>query len=199
MTKGVVLSIILSISFSTFNMFAQRVVYDVRLAGKDIGEITVSLDKNGKQETYEVKSDVKFKVLWNKYHRLTNNFVLFENEALKTSYSSISMNNELEDSTSLHLSEGVYNCYRHPSENFQIKNALVHYSTVKLYFEEPIGKSLIYSERFLEYCPIKPIGNGKYRLYLPNGKENSYTYENGELVEVFVDRTWFNIRFCKSP
>ena len=39
--------------------------------------------------------------------------------------------------------------------------------------------SIPFSERFLAYCKVEDIGNGEYTVYLPNGKQNIYTYEKG--------------------
>lgn len=188
---------LLILSIISSNLLAQEYAYAIRMGGKDIGEITASRTETQSTETYKVLSNVDFKVLWKKYNRKTDNFVIYEDSAIKTSYSSISMNNKLEDSTAINWINNSYKCYRYSDKKKEACDSLVSYSSVKLYFEEPIGMKEIYSERFLAYCPIELIGAHKYKLYLPNGKENCYTYESGELIEVFVDRTWFNIRFQK--
>ena len=175
-----------------------KTAYSVKLAGKKIGEITISKIHNGNIDTIEVNSEVNFKVLWSKYFRQTTSIVTFKNNGLTSSYTNIRLDHELEDSTALILTKNKYQGYRYPNEQVELADLSISYSSVKLYFEEPVGKSEIFSERFLANCPIKVIGEGKYRLYLPNGKQNTYTYVNGELIEVFVDRTWFNIRFCKE-
>ena len=118
---------------------------------------------------------------------------MYENEAVKTSFLGIYMNNDLEDSSSINLDQNKYNCYRYPDDRFALNSTELLFTTAKLYFHEPVGIQRIYSERFLQYCSLEPKGNHKYKLNLPNGRVNYYTYGDDKLVEILVDRTWFNL------
>ena len=178
-----------------FHVSAQKVIYGVHMGGKEIGQITASLTKTDTTQTYQVFSDVKFKVLWKNYHRTTTHHVIYENEFLKTSLSNVSMNNELEDSARMNFNQDAYDCYRYPDKEYSADHGEINYTTARLYFDEPVGIKNIYSERFLAFCPLESLGDHKYKLYLTNGKENYYTYSDGILTEVFVDRTWFNLTF----
>ena len=177
---------------------AQKSTYAVRFAGMEIGEISTSLTESEHIQTYEVISDVSFKVLWKKYNRRTINLVTYENEAMKTSYSGVYINNDLEDSAAMNLEYEKYYCYRYPDERFVLNDAQVGFTSVMLYYQEPVGIEKVYSERFLEYCSLEALDDHKYKLYLPNRKINYYTYEEGVLLEIFVDRTWFNLRFQRK-
>jgi hypothetical protein len=48
-----------------------------------------------------------------------------------------------------------------------------------LYYHEPIGKKLIWSDSFGKFLPIRLSGNHRYELILPDGKKNFYTYNYG--------------------
>ena len=95
----------------------------------------------------------------------------------------------------MNLEYEKYYCYRYPDERFVLNDAQVGFTSVMLYYQEPVGIEKVYSERFLEYCSLEALDDHKYKLYLPNRKINYYTYEEGVLLEIFVDRTWFNLRF----
>lgn len=200
--KCLILKYLIAILFFLFTPFldfqqvvGQHKAFSVSLGGKEIGEITASLTASGKTETYKVKSDVKFKALWKSYHRETNHFVVYENKQLKKSASSVYMNEELEDSTTTNRGQLKMNCYRYPDEQFVQNEHQIKFTTAKLYFQEPVNVDNIYSERFLAYCKVELVGKNKYKLHLTNGKKNYYTYTNGVLTEVFVDRTLFNLFF----
>ena len=177
---------------------AQKGAYAVRLAGIEIGEITTSLIESEHTQTYEIISDVSFKILWKRYNRKTINLVTYENEAMKTSFSGVYINNDLRDSAAMNLAQNNYHCYRYPDERFVLNDTQVVFTTVMLYYQEPVGIEKVYSERFLEYCSLEALDDHRYKLYLPNGKVNYYTYAERELLEIFVDRTWFNLRFQRK-
>jgi len=82
----------------------------------------------------------------------------------------------------------------HPSESFQQKPE-IGYSTARLYFEEPIGISEVYSEAFLEFALLEDEGNHTYKLTLPGNKINHYHYQDGKLMQIEVNRTWFDLVF----
>ena len=184
--------------FFQHSILAQEVKFSIHLAGKEIGNVHARLVKSDNTHTYEVFSDVNFKVLWKEYNRKTNNQVVYQDNMLMSSYNSVYMNEEMEDSSAIRQHQHQYHCYRYPEEKVDIPNKMVEFSTVKLYFIEPVGINSIYSERFLAYCPIELVEEHKYKLLLPNGKENVYTYANNRLVEVFVDRSWFNLHFLQK-
>lgn len=168
------------------------------LTGKKIGSIHASKTQVEGKIYYDVYSDVNFKVLWKKYNRKTKNVAEKLDGQLIKSSSGIYMNNELEDSAYFEKNQAKFDCYRFPDQEFSKNFEEITDHTMDLYFTEPRGLEKIYSERFLEYCEVKSKGLNKYLISLPNGKENVYTYEDGELVEVFVDRTWFNLTFKRD-
>jgi hypothetical protein len=200
MTKIRIIIILCSLFFlfGSIHLYAQKSTYIISAAGKKIGKINTSLVKLGDTETYEVVSEVDFKVLWTSYNRKTENVAVFENGILITSSSGVYMDHVLEDSSSMYLDENKYTCFRSPDQKFVLENQQLTFTTVMLYYNEPVGVEKIYSERFLDYCPIEKLDEHKYKIYLPNGKQNYYTYVNGILTEVFVDRTWFNLRFHRE-
>lgn len=188
-----------AIILSSIQLLAQVKSYNIILAGNEIGTITAIRTEISGAHHYDIKSEVHFKVLWKKYHRTTDNELVHKGDQILSSYSNIRMNDVLEDSAALHLNKkGEYEIYIEPEREVEMDNISIIFPAALLYFKEPKGVNEIFSERFLEHCSIKSKSEGKYVLELPNGKENVYTYVNGELQEVFVDRNWFNLRFIKN-
>ncbi len=189
----IVLSFILcSLSHSNYG---QELTYTINLRGGKIGEVNATRKVQSGKEIYEVISDVTFKVLWKSYNRVTENYLTFENGQIQSSLAAVYMNKTKEDSAAMHLINDKYSCYLFPDKKYEIENAKIDFFAAKLYFEEPINVKSVFTERFLEYSPLTHLGNNQYKLSLPNGKENIYTYKNGILVEVLIDRTWFVLKF----
>jgi len=195
---SVILSLILVTFLATLETKAQKHSYTINLRGDKIGEISATKIENDNATSYLVLSDVTFKVLWKSYNRTTEHNLLIQDNRIKKSYSGIYMNNTKEDSAAMEYLDKTYKCYEFPDNHFELEDLDITYFTAKMYFEEPTNIKSVFSERFLEYCPLEALGDHKYKLSLPNGKDNIYTYANGELMEVYVDRTWFNLKFKKQ-
>ena len=71
----------------------------------------------------------------------------------------------------------------------------ITYSMVSLYFKEPKGVDMVYSERYGEFLDIDKLEDHRYRLYLPDGREIVYNYENGNCVEIEVDHSLTTLYF----
>jgi len=73
------------------------------------------------------------------------------------------------------------------------------YSTVCLYFEEPLQKAKVFSEKFQQLISLKALGNSSYQLNLPNGRKTVYKYHKGQCQFVEADTEWARIRFVRLP
>jgi hypothetical protein len=45
-------------------------------------------------------------------------------------------------------------------------------------YVEPVKKQYIFSENFLRVIPVKEVAPHKYKLVLPGGHNNFYTYKS---------------------
>jgi hypothetical protein len=177
---------------------AQSSTYDV-FWGKDyIGNMDVGREfVEGKTE-YEFFVDVRFKILWKNYHRTTRvRAVYLGDTMIYSSYLSI-MNDDIKDWTYMERKNDIYKGFVHPDDSVKL-DEIINFSSAKLYYEQPKeGLDQIFAEGYTKFCKLENLGNDQYRLYLPGGKENVYTYKNSELLEVLVERTWFNLTFKKT-
>src|SRR3569833_1935450 len=48
-----------------------------------------------------------------------------------------------------------------------------------MYLQEPAGLSQVYSDNFQQFVQVKQVSSHTYRIYLPDGNYNFYTYTNG--------------------
>ncbi|MEL7342079.1 MAG: DUF6134 family protein, partial [Bacteroidota bacterium] len=66
----------------------------------------------------------------------------------------------------------------------RIEAAPIDYVLLSMYFEEPFGRTRVYSERQGVYLPLKALGNHRYELTTYAGRPAIYTYKNGRCVSI---------------
>ncbi len=73
--------------------------------------------------------------------------------------------------------------------------ARAKYTILSMYYEEPINKTKVFSERFATYCALRPLGNQIYEVSLPNGNKNQYKYKNGKCTEITANTSLATLKF----
>ena len=71
----------------------------------------------------------------------------------------------------------------------------IRYNTLMLYTNIPKNISKVFSGNFQKMLDIKKIAENKYRLILPDGKFNDYTYTNGICTKVEIVRSLGTVQF----
>ena len=71
----------------------------------------------------------------------------------------------------------------------------IRYSTLLLFTNIPETIYQVYSDNFQKLLDIKKVEENKYRLTLPDGNYNYYTYKNGVCSKVDIERTFFTVQF----
>lgn len=172
---------------------AQKLNYDIYRGDSKIGTIDATRNADGAHEEFNVIADVTFRVVF-KYNRQTKLEVSYQEDRLNASTSKTVMNEELKELSKLEQTGNHYKCFKHPDESFELQSP-IHFTAVKLYFEEPVGIDKVFSESFLAYCDLQNMGDHRYKLTLPGKRVNYYTYKDNKLVHVTIDRTWFDLTF----
>ncbi len=70
----------------------------------------------------------------------------------------------------------------------------IGYNLSMMYLKEPVGISQIYSDNFQQYVQIKQVGGHIYRIDLPDGNYNFYTYDNGICNKVEIHHSFYKIQ-----
>ncbi len=71
----------------------------------------------------------------------------------------------------------------------------IRYNMLLLYTDIPVGITKVYSANSQKMLDIKKMEENKYRLTMPDGKFNYYTYKNGICTKVEIVRTLFTLQF----
>ncbi len=172
---------------------SQTLKYSIYRGSSEIGQIVASREKSQHVCRYDVTSFASFRVIL-KYERKTSMKVSYRHNILETGESTTYMNGELEESSRTRRWRNAYIGVTLEGDTLHLPHPIT-YSSAMLYFQEPVGIHQVYAESYLALCPIEPAGKSRYKLTLPGGKINYYTYKAGVLTEVLVERSWFNLHF----
>ena len=55
----------------------------------------------------------------------------------------------------------------------------IDYNLSMLYTKEPFNKQLIYSDNFQQFLNVEQIAPHRYKIALPDGNYNYYTFKDG--------------------
>ncbi|HSK14202.1 MAG TPA: DUF6134 family protein, partial [Phnomibacter sp.] len=67
-----------------------------------------------------------------------------------------------------------------------------------LYFQEPVGRSELYSEGHKRMIPIRDLGNGIYKITMPDGNTNLFYYRGGQLERIVAHTSFGEVVFVKK-
>ncbi len=187
--------IFFSLSLLTRSLFAQerRLIYDVLRNGNKIGEIILyELIKN-QQKFLSFNSEVKTSFIFSFYDH-TQETSTFENEVMM--HASFCQKQTGSGKTnSLLEAEGNGYRYFENGNSKLIGRFPIYYSTLLLYVKPPLNIDRVYSQKFQNFLSVKKIKENQYRLMLPDGKYNDYTYTDGTCNRVTIVRSLFDIEF----
>lgn len=166
--------------------FAQKHVYEVVLFGKKIGETVVErTDKGNGEIHYRLISASEANVLFTKKTSYMDYRVVYKDGKLISSY----VKNVKDGVTEIVTItwQGTQYLIKKGTEELKQTTA-INYSSIFLYFTEPINMTRIFSERLAAYCTFTKNTTGEYECKLDNGVSNIYRYRNGVLYELEMSK-----------
>lgn len=175
---------------------AQAGTFGIWKGEERVGSVFIQRMTVGGRTKYAMTSLSNVHVVWPQEIR-TSVTADYENGELVTCRSSLHVNDALRDSSHMWTWEGMKKAYVHPGRS-SVQDSVTTWTTSRMYYEEPLGQKHVYVESVLVHCPLERIGEGLYRLTLPNGHVNRYVYKQGVLHEVHVDRALFDLVFRRS-
>ena len=186
-------SFLISLLYATCGTNAQNASYNILKGGDVIGNIQATRKVSGDRTYYSMISNSEFSILWKNTVQSTT-ITEYHRKTITSCGAHMRINGVLCDSSRMTLVGAEAHCYVHPRNHF-IHNGTVEWTTARMYYEEPIGQPMIFVESVMGYCPMETTGKGTYKLTLPEGKVNHYTYVGGILQEVLVIRSLFDLVF----
>lgn len=154
--------------------------------GKKIGSTTVErIDKGNGIVNYKLTSSSEVEILFSKKTSYMNTDVNYKDGKLYSSYVK-NIKDGVTEITTL-VWEATKYVIKRGSEVLHLDKQL-DFSSINLYFSEPVGRTSIFSERLGAFTPFKKTAEGVYECKLDNGVNNIYRYRNGILYELEMSK-----------
>lgn len=189
-------SVFVAVLALAITVHAQQSRFDIWKGDDIVGSILAKRVVDGDRTHYLMTSFSEFDIVWKQEVRSLVS-TEYQNGELSTCHSHVKVNGNVRDSSHYATKEDDATCYVHPNERFAHEGR-VEWTTARMYFEEPVGQRSIFVESVLKNCPLTHLGNGRYRLVLPDDKVNLYDYRDGRLEEIHVDRSLVDLVFKRD-
>lgn len=171
----------------------RKLVYDVIRNGKVIGEINFVEMSQGQKKFLSMNSDVETTVIIPIKDHTVETAGFDKGTMVYSSFYQKQTGSEVVNKT-ITISGKKYKATE-KGETKLISLPPVHYNTLMLYTHVPAGINKVFSGNLQKMVEIKKTGENKYRLLLPDGKYNDYTYANGICSKVEIVRSMGNVQF----
>jgi hypothetical protein len=170
--------------------------YDIFVAESKIGEMRAIKNEAGPITTYSIQTTISFKVFENYdvNYQLSTSYK--NNMMIETALKNI-VNGKLEDNVHLKWNGSKYMGYSNQKAITLQEKVIL--SIARLYYYEPITTSKVFSEKFLDFQPIKLNKKNEYMLHLDDGNKSKYTYQNGICSEVSTNKGFLKISIKLRP
>ncbi len=177
---------------STANAQEHASLYNILHNGELKGMLVVYQKVNGGHVHIKIESEVETRFLFMIIVKSVEE-AIFEDGILVYSYLYRKVNGQEKVNQKLQYSGGSYKMTT-SEDATELPVYPIRYSVLSLYCKEPVNIGRVYSDNFRQYVEIKRVANNKYRLILPNGNSNYYSYRDGVCVGVEVDQL-YNLEF----
>jgi hypothetical protein len=74
----------------------------------------------------------------------------------------------------------------------------IEYNIARLYCQEPVNIRSVYSDAFQQFLAIEKIDNHKYKIKLPDGNYNHYSYHNGICYQIDVHQSLYDLQIVMN-
>ncbi|WP_111707694.1 DUF6134 family protein [Lutibacter citreus] len=176
---------ILICSWSYSNTSEENIYFDVVHNTKVIGSLKATKIIKNSQTIYKSSTTIKTRIIKDICVNYKYN-VIFKDAFLETSNVHITINDKSHTKTLTEWKDAKYQIIKNEKKRKTFKDS-ISYSTVQLYFNEPINIKSCYSEQDGSFNTIVAMGNYTYKKVNSKGKENMYFYKKGILKKAIID------------
>ncbi|MBC8986810.1 hypothetical protein H9X96_13600 [Pedobacter sp. N36a] len=196
MKKKIFATILLSYTFFSYSLNAQQLNYEVLRNNKKIGNMQVARTQH--EQNLQINLQFKAKMslpLKDIVIEGIEKAIFFGGKLTQsTAYRKVNGQTKTDIET-----KWVDNKYRitnaGKSSSADLKPIRLH--LLSIYFIEPKNDTLVYSDSFQRLLLIQKDQGMSYKLALPNGNVNLYTYKNGICTKVVIQSTFYTITMQK--
>jgi len=184
---------ILFVAISSFAFGQEQTLnYNVLHGGHTVGHMKFQQRKDGDDTFLKIASDVKMKFIFSIQVCIRED-AHYSNGKLLSSHVLRMVNGKQKADKSTKATGENYQV----SDNGKIgsiNQKQINNNLTLMYLHEPIGLSQIYSDNFQQFVQVKQVESHTYRVNLPDGNYNYYTYTNGICSKVDIHHSLYTIQ-----
>ena len=165
-----------------------QATYEVKIGHKMLGELKVTKHQMGDREAYEFHQVTEDGLLHKSKVEYTMSSLYERGKLVQMEMRNI-MDEVLLQSSDLKLVDGVYQIHTDLG-NMEIPEDELRPGSASMFFQEPVGLTSVFHERHGRNVELTKKSDNIYELALPNGGREVYTYKNGKVFYVMIDKTF---------
>jgi hypothetical protein len=166
-------------------------IYVVRYKGEDVGTVKLQQIIKGDTVHYRMTSDIKTRFIFRIRVKSVEESV-FQNGRLIYSAVNRSVNGDEKVKKQTKAGNKVYTL-SDDGKSVLLYNESIGYNLMRMYCLEPVNISKVYSDNYQKFLPVTQIKPHTYKVVLPDGNYNYYSYTNGICSKVEVFNTLYNM------
>lgn len=170
----------------------QIVKYNVLHSGKVVGHMDLYQKREGDDLYLKMTSQVKMRFIMSIKVDIHEESV-FQNGKLISSLTLRSVNGKEKANRQ---TKACGDCYQAVAEgkSKQLNQKHIGQNLMLLYCREPDDNAQIYSDNFQQFLQVKQVSPHVYRIDLPDGNYNFYSYTNGVCSKVDIHHSLYTIQ-----
>lgn len=172
---------------------SKKLTYKILQGGSEVGFLTLAKKDSAGLTMLNMESSAQKRIilLISIYEKQLS---IFEKGILK--YTSVyrKVNGSVKTNKSLQNNGNNYEVVSNGQKN-KINVADIHHNQLSLYYEEPVNYHSVYSDQYEKLLAIEKTATGQYKIKLPDGNTNYYTYTNGMLSSIKLKHIFFSAEF----
>ena len=178
-------------SFSILNAQEQKTEYKVIFHGDSVGNMQLYKNKTGDNISFSSVSNVLIR-FFIKVKVVSKEESNFQNGRLMYSNVSRIVNGK---EKAARQTKAVGNTYETTSFGKAVPSTdkLIDYNFNMLYCQEPLNKQAVYSDNFQQFLSVEQVALHKYKIVLPDGNYNYYTFSNGICSMVELHHSFYTV------
>ncbi len=164
---------------------SKKLSFDMIWRGKSVGTL-YAIQKNIDSKIY-YQSSTNIQIKFIKTFDINYEYdVRFDNEVLQSADVDINYNGNQHAQTKTRKKNNQYQVFKNNKLEETVKET-ISYSTISMYFQEPLNIKRCYSEQEGDFNTIVHLGNHKYKKTNTSDRESFFFYKNGNLEKAIID------------
>ena len=182
------------LSITSVRLYATETVtkYNVLHSGKVVGHLNFYQKNTGDELYLKMVSEVKMKFIFS-INVNCNEESTFKNGKLISSHVLRHVNGKEKANRETKAAGNAYLTLAE-GKSGRVEQAGISNNLMLLYCHEPADGNLVYSDNFQQFLIVKKAGAHVYRIDLPDGNYNYYTYANGICNKVDIHHSLYTIQ-----